>query len=312
VAGLLNWLRSALRGEVSVADLAARRAAGRAAYALFEEAQADAGADRASRLFKACAWNAFALQTIVDTLLDVDTSVDPRTAGYVPRSTEAFVEDCLELVPIWLGQARVVRLDPGGTLRAGLPAKLPPWRHDEPTRPSELLGLRAAYEELQPWVESELRSTEAPSHQASRLLIEMTTSFDYACSLAAQASSAADRGEARWRLLSALENAFVLGQLLAVPSLADVVDLASRHGDGRPPGLHATWLEIEPGWRCVDCDGALVGVVDRVRGDRNTGEFAGVVVRGGLGAPDLEIGVAAIALIENGLVSLSRSRHELA
>ena len=78
---MLRWLRSALRGEVSTADLESRRRAGAIAYSLAQEAEGVTETDRGARLFKLCAWNAFALQTIADTLIDCDAQDDPATAG---------------------------------------------------------------------------------------------------------------------------------------------------------------------------------------------------------------------------------------
>jgi len=76
--GIVRWIGSTLGGEVSVADLDARRGAGTAAYSLLDEANAAAGDDRSTRLFRLCAWNAFALQTIADTLIAADAAADPR------------------------------------------------------------------------------------------------------------------------------------------------------------------------------------------------------------------------------------------
>ena len=110
--GFLNWIRSTLRGEVSASELYARRGAGTAAYSLAEEAAGAEGDDRGTRLFRVCAWNAFALQTIAETLIDVDASDDPGTAGYVPRSTLQFASDCVDRVPDWIRLARIVQTDP--------------------------------------------------------------------------------------------------------------------------------------------------------------------------------------------------------
>ena len=146
--GFINWLRSTIRGEVSAADLYLRRGAGTAAYSLADEAAAAEGVDRGTRLFRVCAWNAFALQTIADTLIDVDAANDPATAGYVPQSTLNFASDCVDRVPDWIRLARVVQSDPSARVR-DLPARLPVWRRDESTRASELQGLRSAYEALE-------------------------------------------------------------------------------------------------------------------------------------------------------------------
>ena len=99
MSGFLTWLRSSFRGEVSTAELVARRGAGTAAYSLAEEAAAAEGDDRGTRLFRACAWNAFALQTIAEQMVEADAAGDPGTAGYVPPSTLHFASDCLDRVP---------------------------------------------------------------------------------------------------------------------------------------------------------------------------------------------------------------------
>ena len=115
---MLRWLRSALRGEVSTADLESRRRAGAIAYSLAQEAEGITETDRGARLFKLCAWNAFALQTIADTLIDCDAQDDPATAGYVPRSTLLYATACVDQVPRWISCARVVPVPVDGVLAA--------------------------------------------------------------------------------------------------------------------------------------------------------------------------------------------------
>jgi hypothetical protein len=302
LSGLVRWLRSSLRGEVSVAELTMRRAAGARAYALLEEAADLRGDDRGTRLFRVYAWNAFALQTIADKLLDADAEDDPATAGYVPRSTLLFVSACLDDVPAWIGRARVVQSDPEA--RAGpLPATVPGWEHDEPTRRSELHGLRLTYEALQPRVAGGLQQLRLDdphaSHEIYRLFAEMTTAFEYGCSLALPHAGPVDRGEARWRLLDALRHAFTLGQLLALPSLAEITAAQA------PAAAAASWLQIKPGWLVVDRNGRRAGVVGRVRGDRDTGAFEGLELVAPLDAAVVCVPGHAIAAIGVGIVTLS-------
>jgi hypothetical protein len=211
---MIRWLRSALRGEVSAAELEARRAAGSLAYSLAEEAEA-AG----TSLFRACAWNAFGLQTIGDKLIEADSAADPATEGYVPSSTLRYMSACLDLVPHWLRQARIAQADPEGRIAAELPASLPPWRRDEPTRVSELRGLLAAYESLQARVETSL--PESPSNEVLRAHAEMRSAAEYAAAIWHRNAGPVERGEARIYLLEALQCAFTLGQLLALPPLGE-------------------------------------------------------------------------------------------
>jgi hypothetical protein len=313
---LLTWIRSTLRGEVSAGGLSARRGAGTAAYSLAEEAAEAEGDDRGTRLFRVCAWNAFALQTIAEMLIQADADDDPATAGYVPQSTLRFASDCLDCVPEWIRLARVVQSDPAARIR-DLPARLPVWRTSEPTRRSELRALRAAYEALEARVESDLRSLTVPSQDGSRALAhirrtraDMESAADYANAISLAHAGDVDRGEARWRLLSALDNALELGQLIALPTLADVA--RSRPDVPRPPLMEGdSWLSVKSGWPVIDSDGISVGFVQRVRGDRDTGEFEGVDVASSVATRTFSISASSVSAIEAGEIRLSISRADL-
>lgn len=307
---MLRWLRSTLRGEVSTADLESRRRAGAIAYSLAEEADALDGGDRGTQLFKLCAWNAFALQTIADTLIDCDTQDDPATAGFVPRSTLRYATACVDQVPTWIRCARVVRGDSEARLAAGLPAALPPWVYDEPTTSGELHGLRTAYEAIQPRVETGLQAAQvepARLGEMRRMLAEMTSAAEYAAAIQRPNIGPVDRGEVRARLLNALSHAFELGQVLALPTLTDVVP---RRRD-EPIARMLTWLDVDTDCVIVDSAGRRIGFVQRVRGDRTTGEFGGIDVNVGTGRANLFVPPAAVAAIRSGEVVLSVPREEL-
>jgi hypothetical protein len=317
MAGFLTWLRSTLHGEVSAADLGARRGAGTAAYSLAEEAAATEGDDRGTRLFRACAWNAFALQTIAEQLIDADADDDPGTAGYVPPSTLRFASDCLDGVPEWIRLARLVQSDATVRIR-GLPARLPAWRTGETTRISELHALRAAYEALEARVESDFRSLDSRSPKGSPALAQarqtrsdMQSAAEYANAISRPHIGAGDRGEARWRILSALESAFELGQLLALPTLGEI---ARRRAHSSESSLveSASWLGIQPGWPVLDSDGICVGFVQRVHGDRDTGAFDGVEIASNLMTATFAVPAASVSAIEAGEIRLSVSRAEVA
>jgi hypothetical protein len=319
VPTVLRWLRSALRGEVSTADLESRRRAGAIAYSLAQEAEGVTETGRGARLFKLCAWNAFALQTIADTLIDCDAQDDPATAGYVPRSTLRYATACVDQVPRWISCARVVRDDPEARLAAPLPASLPPWRYDESTTRGELHGLRTAYEALQPRVETGFQAlagaqavdTGRLGHMR-RMLAEMQSSAEYAEAIMRPNLGPVDRGEVRARLLQALRSAFELGQVLVLPTLTDVVQTHSRELD--EPSIAATlsWLDLDSNCLVLDCTGQRVGFVQRVRGDRTTGELHAIEVGAGAEHADLVVPSAAVAAIRPGEVVLSVRRDELA
>jgi hypothetical protein len=300
-----------MRGEVSAAPLEARRRAGSIAYSLAEEADATEGTDRGAQLFRLCAWNAYAFQTLVDTLIDCDARADPATAGYVARSTLRFVDPCVDQVPQWIRYARMAQGDPNLHLDNRLPASLPEWLHDEPTTGTELVGLRTAYEALQPRVETSLQALAASGSadpgtlaQLRRMLAEMTSAAEYAVALLRPDLGPVDRGEVRWRLLDALGQAIDLGQVLAMPSLLDVVSTQRRRRGDVPFDDGRTWLEIDPGWVVFDRDRRKVGTVGSVRGDRITGELDGIDVATAADRPDVVVTPDEIATIGTGEIVL--------
>ena len=293
-----------MRGEVSIGDLEARRRAGAIAYSLAEEADALEGTDRSAQLFRLCAWNAFAFQTIVDTLIECDARTHPPTAGYVPKSTLLFAGPCVDQVPQWIRYARMAQGDPDLHLDHSLPAALPDWRYDQPTTTDELVGLRTAYDALQPRVETSLQalaaSGRADAHslaQMRRMLAEMTSAAEYASALLRPGLGPVDRGEVRWRLLDALGQAVDLGQVLAMPSLLEVVRAQRRRDDDIPLSAGLSWLEIEPGWHVFDNTRRSIGRVARVRGDRVTGELAGIDIATASDRPDRTAAPDEIATI---------------
>lgn len=302
-----------MRGEVSTASVTLRRRAGTSAYSLAEEAASTTGADRTARLFRLCAWNAFAFQTIADTMLDVDTSDDPRTAGYVARSTLHFVDTCLDQVPVWIRAARIVQSDPSSQLK--LPAALPRWTYDEPTTAIELHGLRSAYEALYPRVATDLQTLEAAAvpelDHIRREFAEMTSSVDYAQGLDLRGIGPVERGEVRARLLDGMQRVFLLGQLLAVPSLVEMPDIRRPALDAPLVAADRTWMQVDPGWPVLDADGQMVGLVERMRGDRTTCELTAIDVDRGSAHATLSVPASALARIERGEIRLSVKRSEL-
>ena len=142
---------------------------------------------------------------------------------------------------------------------AVLPARLPRWRYDEPTTEIELHGLRRAYEALEPRVESGVQAAAAAPAGAAgelrRVRAEMVSAADYAEAIRSRNAGPIDRGEARWRLLDALEHAYLLGQLLALPTLVEVARVRDKREDELPLETERSWLQIEPGCPVLDSEG---------------------------------------------------------
>jgi hypothetical protein len=140
----------------------------------------------------------------------------------------------------------------------------------------------------------------------------MESAAEYAAAISLGNAGAVDRGEARWRLMSALENAFLLGQLLALPTLVEVANARSASAGESDLEESASWLEIDSGWPVIDSDGRKVGLVQQVLGDRETGAFEGVVVAASIATPAVRVPQSSISAIRNGELTLSVRDAELA
>ena len=112
-------------------------------------------------------------------------------------------------------------------------------------------------------------------------------------------------------LLEALQHAFTLGQLLALPTLAEIERVRDDREAGLSLGSHPSWLQIGSGWPVLDSEGETIGLVYRVCGDRATGQFDGVDVAHSVGSAGLHVPAAAIAEIEAGQIRLRVTRAAL-
>lgn len=239
--GLFGQLWARLSGEVSADTLEAYRRAGLAVHDLhadtdrrMEELKA-AGSTMWStttgtQAERAFTWNAFVLQTLGDEFLDADYRVQPSTAGFVPSVTAEQIMSFYAPVATWLSLARQAQSNPAYKPDVGLPAELPPWSKVEPCPTSHMEGMLAATRILRTHAEAEMagidETTPPPEHE--RAIQSMRERF-------AAANSKADYAERLWatkppadlheqieiQAKEALESYFELGQLAAMPSLAD-------------------------------------------------------------------------------------------
>lgn len=117
---LMTRLRAGLGGEQNARALEALRQAGKAAYheAMLADQLREELAAGGTPLWHAptvagsqllAAWNAMALQTLGETLLDAAYAANPRTVGYVPRETFGQAWSWLSGVDAWLIRARQAR-----------------------------------------------------------------------------------------------------------------------------------------------------------------------------------------------------------
>src|SRR5512146_1766324 len=104
----------------------------RADLAAFGGSQWIARSHQASQLL--CAWNAFALQTLGDQLVEADHQADPRTAGFLPPVTAEQAAVFLGEGEQWSARARRAASDETYDITAeiAVPAPLPEWVEVEP------------------------------------------------------------------------------------------------------------------------------------------------------------------------------------
>ncbi|WP_235693027.1 hypothetical protein [Deinococcus aquaedulcis] len=121
--GIWARMRAFTRGERDAQTLYAYRQAGAAVHPLLDAAErrrfdllvggvSPFALKRHVGLELACAWNAFALQTLGDKMLAADETADPGTVGFVPPVTFDQVEAYYQQVQRWLGHASQATHDP--------------------------------------------------------------------------------------------------------------------------------------------------------------------------------------------------------
>lgn len=266
--GVWGRLMALLEGEVSADALEAYRRAGGAVHALLdrvEERRLDLSIqgrhpwelEPATQAQLLCAWNAFALQTLGDRILDADYRSSPPTVGFVPEVTAEQVLAFYGQVEGWLSRAHEAASNPSYRLDAALPADLPPWSEVEPCPSPHLEAMLAATESLRTHAESALAIFPAEAVPAERrpavdrlrqLLAEANSKADYASRLCSPLTSQEVHEQAERHAKDAVERYYHLGQLLAMPELIDAYDRRTR----RSPDPGRTDAEPLPGTRGFD------------------------------------------------------------
>jgi len=272
----MTRLAAAMRGEIAATTVEAYRRAGAAAYQDLLDAEqlrgdlaASGGSMWTTRPHQAsqllCAWNAFALQTLGDHLVEADYQADPRTVGFLPPVTAEQAAVFLGEVEHWSARARRAATDQtyDVTAEIAVPAPLPEWIKVEPCPRAHLTAMLAAARAMRGRAEAaldDLSKAPPPEDQAdaaSRLR-----------GLAAEADSVTSFGESLWspaatgEIHEKVENSlrrgisayYRLGQLLAMPALLDQPEIAATPLTGPalpPPGQPGfdPWCLTDPGAR---------------------------------------------------------------
>jgi hypothetical protein len=234
-------LKALVHGELPTDTLEAYRRAGLAVDELLKDVEDKRldlkiqgidpwHVDPATQVEFLCAWNAFALQSLGDAFLDADYRADPATVGFLPPITAAQVDALYGHVEEWLSRANQARCNPGYQLDLRVPADLPAWAEVEPCPRQHLEAMLAATDVLRTHAESAMAlfdTAHAPAdkqgtiHYLHQLLADASTKVDYARRLQGGYVSEELHEQIQRQLEGALEGYYHVGQLLAMPPLAD-------------------------------------------------------------------------------------------
>jgi hypothetical protein len=231
-----NWrehLKASTHHEVSRDSLDPYRAAGRGVYdyVLQLDAVRAEGTDRPEvQAALLAGWVSFALQVLGDEMLDADAALDPSTAHYVPVVTAQQVTEFYEPVQAWIGRARAAQVSSAYRIDVEVPEVLPEWVEVEPCPPAHLVALRQAVARLQEHTEGLISGFDPGPQQAhareivAQGMAEAGSAAEYANGMwgATSGKAPAQAHEAiEANLKHAAESYFYLGQVIAMPSLAD-------------------------------------------------------------------------------------------
>lgn len=272
---LMTRLRAKLAGEVATDIIAAYRAAGASAYDLLVEAEQTRAAlaeddywqvPDATQLFFLCAWNAFALQTLGEAFVEADFEYDRGTVGFLPPVTAEQAANFYAEVEHWLVRARQAQSDRSYRIDLHLPAELPDWVDVEPCPMPHLHAMLSACRELREHAAVAVMDLKkrAPAARArdvemiDSLLAAVNTATDYADQLHSRlhrSSTASQELHERIEasIKDALERAFLVGQLAAMPTLESTVVARAASAPKRLPAPDESgfdpWCLTDPNTR---------------------------------------------------------------
>jgi hypothetical protein len=257
-----------------------------------------------------------ALQTTADHLLAADAHADPLTEGLLPKETLAFAQSCYTQVMTWVRSARFAQANAAYRLTTPLPAALPAWPRFEQTRMVHIRALQDAYDAISPRAEYELGlllQTAAPEHarelaEMNLLVTQMHTSVEFAGGLRSRAQSHQQLREVCDDLVRALGYAYTLGQVVAMPSLIERLQLAGYRAN---PSNDVPLTAIAIGWPVMDPDGMRIGTVARLEGEPALGNVTGLVISLGMQSADRRVRIDQVQVVERGIVRLAASKAEL-
>lgn len=254
-------LKASMHGEVSRESIDPYRAAGSAVYDYVMNLDTDrvqASLEPHLQVALLAGWVAFALQVLGDEMLDADAALDPSTADYVPPVTAEQVMEFYEPVQAWMARAQAAKASPSYRLDTEVPEVLPEWVEVEPCPQAHLVALRQAVNRLRSQTESLMAGFEPGPSQAHAKDISGARGsrswFGYRLCQPALGRYIGPPPEKLHEnieasLKHAVETYFYLGQVIAMPSLADAPRRVRDNPDpdqGRPKTFLETVIQSYP------------------------------------------------------------------
>ncbi len=245
-----------MAGEVSADTLEAYRRASLAVYEALEHLEShrkvalDNGKNvwtmaPAAKAETLCTWNAFVLQTLGDRFLEADYEGDPTTVGFVPPITADQILRFYTPVEGWLNRAQQAHFNPDYKLDWPVPAQLPQWSDVEPCPNAHLVGMLEAMRAVRDHTQAALTFLEASEPKNEDEKKGKNTIRQLQASAMARARYADDmmngnpsrdvHERVEEHVKAAIQDFFLLGQLLAMPELALKVNAQSPQPQQQPP-----------------------------------------------------------------------------
>lgn len=285
--GFWNRVLARVAGEVPSGTLEAYMRAGGDVYGLLLDAErrrtelVGQGADPwsidpATRAYFLCTWNAFALQTLGDEFVEADYRANPSTVGFVPPVTAEQAQRFYDDVGQWLSRARRAEQDPSYELDVYVPAQLPRWVEVEPCPREHLDAMISAWRKLGEHAELAVGDCERAANdghdaEVAKLrgdLASVKASAGYAEGLCRGAVDLALHERIETSIKEAIEGAYRVGQLAAMPQLIGKKAPGTSGGaKGRLPGpgepgfdpwvltspqTRSDWQRDPEAWRAVE------------------------------------------------------------
>lgn len=237
------WIRlvSMIQGEVSANTLEAYRRASLAVFDLLDQAEQErltAAAEglnpwtmpSAKQAELACSWNAFVLQTLGNAFLDADYRDNPKTKGFVPPITADQVLRFYTPVEGWITRAQSAHANPNYRLDVSVPSDIPTWSEVEPCPNSHLHGMLDAMRAIRDHAQAAMnvlenakeltKEQEAQRGQIRELFAAASSKARYADDMHRQNPSREVHETIEGYLKTAIEQFYLLGQLVAMPQAA--------------------------------------------------------------------------------------------